>query len=140
MSTETTTKKMMSVCRFATLWVFDGYHEREGNNVVKIYEPLRTDAPKNARPSIQWGKYIDFYKPAHLQNKATGYYYDEKVLFIDLIDVSPVMLFIDAVWYERSGGKVEWFDKWECWCITWHCYKNTRMAAMMNGGMPEYKK
>lgn len=127
----------MSVSRWCTMWMFDGYYKKSGTYAITIYEPLRTTAPPDARAVVQWGKYVDFWK--RNRTKDEQFYYDEHVSFIDLIDVAPVMIFVDGSWYERGGGRVEWFDDWNCWVMTWIAFRNSRMAHMMNSGMPVYK-
>ncbi len=129
--------KPMSVSRWCTMWEHDGYFERINERVVKIFQPLRTEAPEDAQPSIQFNSYIDFWKPRGSQDRDNPYY-DREVKYIDMCSVSPILAHVDGKWRECAGGKVEWFEPWQKWCMTWHCYSNTRMAHMMNAGMPVF--
>jgi len=124
----------MSVRRHATLWQFDGYYEETGKHSISCFEPLETSAPKDAKPYIYLGNKIDFWKPNGNDK------YDSKVECRDLIDVAPKILAVSGTWYEQTGGRVEWKEEWECWCMVWYCYKNTRMACMMNYGQPAYQE
>jgi hypothetical protein len=127
-------KKPMSVTRRATLWKFDGYYEQESKHFVTIFEPLETDAPKDASPYIYLRNHVDFYKPNGNDK------YDENVECRDLVDVAPVLLNIEGTWYERHTGRIIWKDDWECWCLAWYCNKKSRMACMLNYGQPAWKQ
>ena len=116
--------KPRSCSRRLTLFECEAEFERDSPHWVRVYEPLRTNAPENARPHCFGIGEVDFYdktgnrKIAHVRSH-------------DFARVSPELLRLsDGLWYEVVSSECRWHNGQ--WCMVWNAAKNTRSSRWAN--------